>query len=117
MTTEQEAMVRQRFFSAWAAVLMLVCLGASRPVAAQTNLVAATIGTNQFKTIQEAINATPQNASPTNPCLVYVKPGVYKELIHVQHEKRYFHLLSENAEKTVLTYDLNAKLLGVDSKP
>src|SRR6266404_4914824 len=114
---EQEAMVRQRVFSAWAAMLMLVCLGASQQAVAQTNLVAATIGTNQFKTVQEAINATPQNASATNPCVIHVRPGVYKELIHVQHEKRYVHLIGEGAEKTVLRYDLNAKLLGVDGKP
>src|SRR6266404_7713539 len=114
---EQEAMVRQRVFSAWAAMLMLVCLGASQQAVAQTNLVAATIGTNQFKTVQEAINATPQNASATNPCVIHVRPGVYKELIHVQHEKRYVHLIGEDASKTVLTYDLNAKLLGVDGKP
>src|ERR1017187_5521594 len=112
-------MVRERLFLARIAVVLflLIAAGASRRAAAQTNLVAAPIGTNQFKTVQEAINATPQNASPTNPCIVHVKPGVYKELIHVQHEKRYVHLIGENAEKTVLTYDLNAKLPGVDGKP
>jgi pectinesterase len=116
---EREAIVRQKFFWARTAMvaLLLVGAGTSRQAMAQTNLVAATIGTNQFKTVQEAINATPQNASLTNPCVIHVKRGVYKELIHVQHEKRYVHLVGESAEKTVLTYDLNARLLGVDGKP
>src|ERR1017187_1769680 len=94
-------MVRQKFFSARIAVvlLLLVTIGTSRQLLAQTNLVAATIGSNQFKTVQEAINATPQNASPTNPCVIHVKPGVYKELIHVQHEKRYVHLIDRKSTR------------------
>src|SRR5580704_19640884 len=115
----QEAMVRQKFLSAGMAVVLffLVGIGAGRPVLAQTYLVAATIGTNQFKTVQDAINATPQNASRANPCFVHVKPGVRKELIYVQHEKRYVHLVGDDAEKTVLTYDLSARMPGFDGRP
>jgi pectinesterase len=111
--------VKQKFFSVRIAVvlLLLVAIGASRQVVAQTNLVAATIGTNLFKTVQDAINATPQNASRTNPCLVHVMPGVHKELIYVQHEKRYVHLVGDDAEKTVLTYNLSARMPGFDGRP
>jgi len=38
-------------------------------------------------------------------------------MIYIQHEKRFVHLIGENAEKTVLTYDLNANLIGKDGKP
>lgn len=111
-------MVRQKVFSTGVVVVLFFWVGidASRQVMAQTNLVAATIGTNQFKTVQDAINATPQNASRANPCFVHVKPGVHKELIYVQHEKRYVHLVGEDAEKTVLTYDLSAKMPGFDGR-
>jgi pectinesterase len=108
-------MVRQK----WTAIglSLLLGIGASRQVAAQTNLVAATIGSNEFKTVQDAINATPQNASRANPCFVRVKPGVHKELIYVQHEKRYVHLVGDDAEKTVITYSLSARMPGFDGRP
>ena len=98
-------------------LLLLVAIGTSRQVAAQSNLVAATIGTNQFKMVQDAINVTPQNASRANPCFVHVKPGVHRELIYVQHEKRYVHLVGDDAEKTVITYNLSAKMPGFDGRP
>ena len=89
------------------------------PVAAlaETNEFAATFGTNQFRTVQEAINATPQSTSSTNPCVVHVRPGIHKELIYVQREKRFVRLVGESAEKTVLTFDLNANLTGPNGKP
>jgi len=55
--------------------------------------------------------------SRTNPVIIHIKPGTYKELIYIQHEKRFFHLVGENAEKTVLTYNLNANMKGADDKP
>jgi pectinesterase len=98
-------------------LLLPIEIGASQQVVAQTNLVAATIGSNEFKTVQDAINATPQNASRANPCFVHVKPGVHQELIYVQHEKRYVHLVGDNAEKTVITYNLSARMPGFDGRP
>jgi acetyl esterase/lipase len=38
-------------------------------------------------------------------------------LIYVQHEKRFVHLVGADAEKTVITYNLNAKMIGVDGQP
>ena len=81
-----------------------------------TNLVVAADGSSQFKTVQEAIMAVPAG-SPTRPVVIHIKPGTYKELIYVQQEKRFFHLVGEDAEKTVLTYDLNANIKGPDGKP
>jgi pectinesterase len=98
-------------------LILALSLFAAVGFAAETNLFVASIGTNQFKTVQEAINATPQTASSTNPCVVLIKPGVHRELIYVQREKRFVRLVGEDAEKTVLTYDLNANVPGVDGKP
>ena len=85
--------------------------------AAQTNLTVAADGSAQFKTVQEAINAVPQSTRFDNPAVIHIKPGVYKELIYVQHEKRFVHLVGDDPEKTVLTYNLNANLIGIDGKP
>ena len=73
-------------------------------------------GSGQFKTIQEAINAVPQNTRFDNPAIIHIKPGIYKELIYVQHEKRFVHLVGEDPGKTVLTYNLNANMTGGDGK-
>jgi pectinesterase len=53
----------------------------------------------------------------TNPTIIRIKPGTYKELIYIQREKRFLHLIGENPTNTVLTYDLNAKMSGPDGKP
>jgi hypothetical protein len=34
-----------------------------------------------------------------------------QKLIYIQ-QKRFFHLVGENAEKTILTFDLNANIVG-----
>lgn len=94
-------------------LLPFTALGAK----AQTELVVATDGSGQFTNVQAAVNAVPQNTSPTNWCVILIKPGIYKELVYVQHEKHFVCLRGENAEKTVLTYDLHAGLPGPDGKP
>jgi pectinesterase len=96
---------------------MLLAVVPASLAAGETNEFAAYFGTNQFRTVQEAINATPQSASATNPCVIHVRPGAHKELIYVQREKRFVSLVGEDAEKTVLTFDLNANLPGPNGKP
>ncbi len=93
----------------------LVALTSISCPAAPTNLVVAADGSGQFKTVQQAIMVVPAG-SADNPVFIRVKPGTYKELIYVQHEKRFFHLVGEDAAKTVLTYDLNARMPGPDGK-
>ena len=91
-------------------------VGAGSSLLGQTELVVAGDGSAKYKTVQEAIMAVPAG-SADNPVIIRIKPGVYKELIYVQREKRFFRLIGENAEKTILTYDLNANLIGKDGKP
>jgi pectinesterase len=89
----------------------------SRQTPAQpVNIEVAQDGTGQFKTVQEAIMSVPAG-SADKPVVIHIRPGVYKELIYVQHEKRFFRLVGEDATKTVLTFDLNANLIGPDNKP
>jgi pectinesterase len=80
------------------------------------NIVVAADGSGQFKTVQEAVMSVP-SGSRTNPVVIHLKPGTYKELIYVQREKRFFHLVGEDPEKTILTYDLYANIKGSDGKP
>ena len=55
--------------------------------------------------------------SAASPVVIHIKPGIYKELIYLQREKRFFHLIGEDAEKTILTFDLHANMIGADGKP
>jgi pectinesterase len=55
--------------------------------------------------------------SAAKPVVIHIKPGTYKELIYIQHEKRFFRLVGEDAAKTILTYDLHANMIGSDQKP
>lgn len=56
-------------------MLILPGGGACREVSAETNLYVSGEGSNQIKTVQEAINAAVQNASSTNRCFIHIKPG------------------------------------------
>lgn len=75
-------------------------------------------GSGLFKTVQEGINAAP-TGSPDHPTVIHVKPGVYKEVLYVQREKRYVQLLGDDPDptKTVITYGLYAGMTGLDGKP
>jgi pectinesterase len=83
---------------------------------AATNITVAADGSAQFRTVQDAIMAVPMGTKD-NPVIIHVKPGTYKELIYIQREKRFFHLVGENATNTILTYDLNANMIGTNNKP
>lgn len=93
-----------------------LAMGALGSLKAQTELVVAADGSAKYKSVQEAIMAVPAG-SRDNPVIIHIKPGTYKELIYVQREKRFFRLVGEDALKTILTYDLNANLIGKDGKP
>lgn len=100
-------------------LVLLISLGvcASEAKAFQADATVAPNGDGQFKSIQDAINAAPQTTSSTKPWTIRIKPGIYKENIYVQREKRFVRLVGEDAAKTILTYNLNANILGQDGKP
>jgi pectinesterase len=99
-------------------LLALLCLTPAQDPAGQARIkpdvIVAADGTGQYKTVQEAISGAPQTTSAASHWVILVKPGVYKELIYVQREKRFVHLIGEEPEKTIITYDLNANLTGRD---
>jgi len=82
----------------------------------QTDITVALDGSGQFKSLQDAIMSVPAG-SASNPVVIHIKPGIYKELIYIQHEKRFYHLVGENAANTILTFNLNANIVGPNGKP
>ena len=96
---------------------LVACLSACAFDARAADATVAADGSGQYKSVQEAINAAPQTTGPGRRWVIAVKPGVYKELIYVQREKRFISLVGEDAAKTVITYNLHANLPGPDGKP
>src|SRR3954471_16399083 len=90
--------------------------GASIAKAAPVELTVAADGSAKYRTVQEAVMAVPSGTAES-PVIIRIKPGVYKELVYIQREKRFFRLVGEDASKTVITFDLNANLKGLDGKP
>ncbi|MGQ9853987.1 MAG: pectinesterase family protein [Candidatus Oleimicrobiaceae bacterium] len=78
--------------------------------------VVAADGTGQFTSVQQAIMAAPHLASPCNPWVILVRPGVYRERVYVQRERGCIRLVGTAPEETVITYDLHAKMTGLDGK-
>ncbi len=95
---------------------ILAAIYSSFSLWAQTNIVVASDGSGQFKSLQDAIMAVP-SGSITGPVVIHIKPGTYRETIYVQREKRFFHLVGEDPEKTILTFNLYAGMTNVDGKP
>lgn len=90
---------------------------ASKPAVIRvTEITVAQDGSGQFTNVQAAIMSVPMGYA-TNPVVIHIKPGVYKEQLYIQREKRFFHLRGDAAEQTVLTFDLNAKIIGPTGKP
>jgi pectinesterase len=86
--------------------------GPEKPI----DIVVAQDGSGQFRTVQEAVMSVPAG-TPEQPVVIHIKPGVYKELVYVQHEKRCFRLVGDDAATTVLTFGLHANMVGLDGKP
>jgi pectinesterase len=86
------------------------------PEPSPINITVAQDGSGQFKWVQDAIMSVPAG-SAANPVVIHIKPGTYKELIYIQHEKRFFHLVGDDAATTILTFDLNANIVGPNGKP
>jgi pectinesterase len=113
-----------RMGKGWAAVknrvrpyLILWCLPVvSAAGAAERTFVVAADGSAQYKSVQTAIYAVP-TTPPPGLWTILIKPGVYKEQVYIQRERGNLLLKGEDAEKTVLTFDLNANLPGKDGKP
>ncbi len=123
-----ERLLARRFYLyRWGGLLLLPLLGltACRSVGGLpvvklpvrvTEVVVAQDGSGQFTNVQAAIMSVPMGYA-TNPVVIRIKPGIYKEQIYVQREKRFFHLIGAAATNTVLSFDLNANLQGLDGKP
>jgi pectinesterase len=71
-------------------------------------------GAGDFTSVQSAIDSIADGN--TEEVLIRIAPGVYKERIVVPKSKPNIRFKGENAEITVLTYHLSARMLGPDGQ-
>lgn len=63
-----------------------------------------------YKTIQEAVNAAPDNGDGKKRFVILIKEGVYKETVRIPLAKRNVVFLGDGIGKTVITGDANVGL-------
>nr|BAB90989.1 pectate lyase P358 [Bacillus sp. P-358] len=69
----------------------------------KNEIVVAKDGTGNYETIQAAIDAVPINNKI--PVTIYIRNGVYKEVVTVPNNKPFITMIGEDPEKTIITYD------------
>ena len=98
--------------------LLLAFVSVALPVAPKPDVIVAADGSGQYKSLQEAISAAPMRTDTAAPrWVIFIKAGLYRERIYVQRERGHIHVIGEDREKTVITFDLHANLPGPDGKP
>lgn len=73
---------------------------------AQQKITVAQDGSGDYKTVQAALDATP--AGNDKNTTIYIKNGVYKEVVIVDARKNFITLIGEDKDKTIITYDNHA---------
>jgi pectinesterase len=85
--------------------IFLLCF-ATCAVFGQKRIVVAADGTGNFKTVQAALNSVHEGNK--KPVTIYVKKGMYKEVIIVDATKNFIRLKGEDKDKTIITFNNHA---------
>lgn len=78
-------------------------------------IVVAQDGSGTYTTVQAAINAVPDGN--TSPVEIFVKKGVYKEMLNLPAGKDWVKLTGEDKDKTIITYNNHTGGTLPDGKP
>jgi len=98
----------------WMSVILIGALAGSAAADAAKLLVVASDGTG-FGTVQAAIDSIPDGSK--QPVTIYIKPGKYTEQVRIGAGKPPIRMYGDDAQSTILTFNLEAKLNGPDGKP
>src|SRR5262245_17591476 len=74
--------------------------------------VVAADGTGPYRTLQAAIDAAPSTSS--SRWVISIKPGTYREAVHVPRGKAPLSIVGEDPSRTTITFDRKASDLGAD---
>ena len=94
-------MTRLRFFAFAVGALLATCATAK-------DLVVAADGSGDFKTVQAAVDAVPDNSAARTTILI--RKGTYAELVVVRREKKNLTVRGEDRKQTIIAATNNARL-------
>ncbi|MBN2737465.1 MAG: carbohydrate-binding protein [Spirochaetales bacterium] len=83
---------------------------APTPAPISYDLVVAKDGSGQYHSVQKAIDAAPNNR--TSWYTIFIKNGVYHEVITIPAAKTYLQLIGENTNNTILQFNNYAGITG-----
>ncbi|CAH2038243.1 unnamed protein product [Thlaspi arvense] len=99
-------MIYSIHFPSWLTALDRKLLeSAPRTLEVTANVVVAKDGTGEYKTVNEAVAAAPENSNTRY--VIYVKKGVYKETIDIGKKKKNLMLVGDGKDATIITGSLN----------
>ncbi|HZZ18979.1 MAG TPA: pectinesterase family protein [Opitutaceae bacterium] len=99
-------------------LLALLPFTARAAASAAADATVAQDGSGQYTSIQDAIEHSPHRSSKNDKrWVILVKNGTYHELVYIQREYLNLAIIGEDADHTILTNDLNSKMVGLDGKP
>lgn len=75
----------------------------SLPPSVKFDYVVAQDGSGDFKTVQQAFDAVPANSA--RETIVFVKKGVYKQVVTLKSTANNVRLIGEDVNETVITFD------------
>lgn len=87
-------------------LLIFLCLLFPLCSPAQQRLTVAKDGSGDYTTVQAALDAVPEGND--KPFTIFIKKGVYREVVVVDARKHFIRLTGEGPDQTILTYDNHA---------
>ncbi|KAK6794009.1 hypothetical protein RDI58_007462 [Solanum bulbocastanum] len=88
--------------------------GVPRGLKPDVTVCKADAGGCDFETVQQAVNAAPEN-EVARRFVIWIKNGLYEEIVRVPLEKRNLVFLGDGMGKTVITGSRNVGQLGVST--
>ena len=79
------------------------------------HIVVAQDGSGDFTSIQEAIDAAP-DYSHENYTRIYIKAGIYREMVTIPHNKFRLHIVGEGADRTIVSFGKYARQAWADTR-
>ena len=80
-------------------------------------VIVAADGTGDFQTVQDAVNAAPDEPQTSRPFVIHIRPGIYREVVTVPPQKGAVTFEGEDAATTFITAAHTALNLDPAGKP
>lgn len=105
----------RKYYLVTVALALAISIWGSKTIASTRTIVVTGDGTGDFRLVQAAVDAV--RDGNTEPVVIQIKPGVYRERIFVPRSKPFIRLAGQAANTTFLTNSRNAGYPASSGKP